>query len=223
MVKETLVDSKAGRPNHLINQILKQEIAKAIGEIRKDHDDAIEQARSAERALVSSEMKAFRTEYANVAKLAFLDKETAKLGYGLVTPQDIIAICEGRPNKRANTGEKHTRSGSCSSRAPSPDPLTPPRSHLMDLEKTPTPTPIKGKKQYKGSGRPMSPLPPFLPTASPTLPMPIIAAREDITISQQLPIEHKNVRIHPVVSMDQFPDPLPLTAHPTTSKALSEP
>ncbi len=212
-ILEALADSKAGRPNTLIDEILKQEIANAVGQIRMDHAKTIEQSQTAERAKVSSEMKAWRTEYANATKLAFIDKEAAKLGYGLVAHKDAR---EGRPLKKANFGEKRTRSGSRSSRAPSPDPLTPPKSHFMDLEKTPTPTPQKAKATYSSKSKIVLEAPPplLLPTLPPVFHMPIIAASEDITLSQ--PLYDPTMLAHPVSTGDEFPpsDPQVFTVGP---------
>jgi len=139
------------------------------------------------------ELEQWKNEYLNSAKLEFLDNEAAKLGYGIVRIADSIDR-QGRPPKKANTGEKRTRSGSRSSRPPSPDPLTPPRLHLMDLEKTPTSTPVKGERtatyqgnRHKRDTASPTPLTSLLPSLPPVLDLPVSAMPREVTLKEQPP------------------------------------
>ncbi len=64
---------------------------------------------------ITIEMEHFRNEYAKEDKLTFLDNEAAKLDYRLIPYHQATLVREGRPLKKANTGEKCTHSGSQSS------------------------------------------------------------------------------------------------------------
>ncbi len=65
--------------------------------------------------IISVEMNHFRNEFSKEDKLTFLDAEAAKLDYGLIPYHQAALAHEGRPLKKANTGEKRTRSGLWSS------------------------------------------------------------------------------------------------------------
>ncbi len=167
-------------------------------QILRNSEEAIRDEVNKRLALIkeqttANELEEWKGEYLRSEKLEFLDNEAAKLGDGIVRIADSIDR-QGRPPKKANIGEKRTRSGSRSSRAPSPASLTPPRAHPMDLEKTPTPTPTKGKRTrgYQGArdtGRTASPTPltSLLPALPPVLDFPVSAMPGEVTLTNPIP------------------------------------
>ncbi len=121
----TTMRAAVGAPNVPVGPSSSQVLCDAEEQIREEVTSCFNEMKT---NFISVKMEHFRNEYTKADKLEFLDVEVAGLGYHLILEKETIkAIHKGRPFKKANMGEKHTHSGSWSSRPPSPDPLTPPR------------------------------------------------------------------------------------------------
>ncbi len=181
----TAMRAAVGAPNVPVGPSSSQILRNAEERIREEVTAHFNEMKA---NFISTEMEHFRNEYTKEDKLTFLDVEAAKLDYGLIPYHQAALARDGRPLKKANTGDKRTRSGSRSSRAPSPEPSTPPIPRHLDLEKTPTKPKGYGKKRVNRNTVSLTPLTTHLPSLPPVLDSPVSAMPMDITLDHQLPI-----------------------------------